>query len=277
MMHALIRARIFIHLFLSPVNCLVRHASLLKGFVGREIRGRFAGSVAGIGWTLIHPLALIGIYTFVFSIVMRVNVTQEETGTDNFLIFFLTGLLPWLIFSDSIARATGSLIGNADLITKVVFPVELLPTSAMIAGTVTNGIGFVLLLGYLAFTGYANPYWVFLLPLFAAHMVFTWGVSLFLSALCVFIRDIQELVGLVLMVWFFSTPIIYPVSFVPEWVRDYIMYNPMAILILAYRNVILQHQIYLSDCLLFCLVSFIFFALGSWFFMRAKPAFGDVL
>ncbi len=277
MMHALTRVKTFFLLALSPIGCLVKHASLFKGFVGREIRGRFAGSMGGIAWTLIHPVALIGVYTFVFSIVIRIQVTQEETGTDTFLIFFLTGLLPWLIFSDSVSRATSSLIGNADLITKVVFPVELLPTSAMIAATTTNGIGFVLFLGYLSVAGYASLHWLFILPLFAVHMLFTWGVSLFLSALCVFIRDIQELIGLVLMVWFFSTPIIYPVSFVPEWIRDYILYNPMATLILAYRGVILQHQFHPFDFMIFGLTALVFFAFGSWFFMRVKSAFGDVL
>lgn len=277
MTHTLIRAQIIIYLVLTPIFCLKRHSSLLKGFVGRDIRGRFAGSIAGIAWTLIHPVALIGIYTFVFSIVMRINVTQEETGTDCFLIFFLTGLLPWLIFSDSIIRATGSLIGNSDLITKVVFPVELLPTSAMIAATVTNGIGLILFLGYLAFAGYANLHWLLLFPLLAVHLVFTWGLSLFLSALCVFIRDIQELVGLVVMVWFFGTPIIYPVSFVPEWVREYILYNPMATLILSYRDIILLHRFYPSDFMVYSLVAFACFVFGSWFFMQVKPAFGDVL
>lgn len=261
----------------TPLLSLIRHRSLLKGFVSKEIRGRFAGSMAGMAWTLIHPLALIAVYTFVFSVVLRISVTQEETGTDNFIIFFLAGMLPWLIFSDSLIRATGSLTGNSQLITKVVFPVELLPGSSVVAATITHGIGLALFLGYLALTGHANTHWIFIFPLMLVHLVFTWGLALFLSALCVFIRDVQELVGIVIMVWFFTTPILYPVSFVPEWVREFILYNPMAILILSYRDIVLLHRFYPSDFLILSFIACACFLLGSWFFMRAKPAFGDVL
>ncbi len=233
--------------------------------------------MGGIAWTLIHPLALILVYTFVFSIVIRIQVTQAETGTDSFLIFFLTGMLPWLIFADSLNRATGSLISNSDLITKVVFPVELLPFSAMLAAVITNGIGLLFFLGYLGLAGFADIHWLFIIPLLVVQLIFTWGLALFLSALCVFIRDVQELMGIVIMVWFFTTPIIYPVSFVPEWIGKYILYNPMAIFTLSYRDVILQHQFYPSDFLILLIVSFASFMFGSWFFMRARPAFGDVL
>lgn len=261
----------------TPWMSILRHYSLLKGFISREVKGRFAGSVVGIAWALIHPIALILVYTFVFSIVIRIQVTQAETGTDSYLIFFLTGMLPWLIFADSLSRASGSLIGNSGLITKVVFPVELLPFSAIMAAVITNGVGLLIFIGYLGLSGYASIYWLFIIPLLLVQLLFTWGLALLLSALCVFIRDVQEVMGIVLMVWFFTTPIIYPVSFVPEWVGEYILSNPMSMLILGYRAAILQHEFFPSDFLVLFILSCASFMLGSWFFMRAKSAFGDVL
>ena len=233
--------------------------------------------MAGIGWTMIHPLALILIYYFVFSIVIRVHVTQSETGTDEFLIFFLTGLLPWLIFSDGLMRATSSLVANAELITKVVFPVELLPASSLLAAVVSNGIGLIGFFIYLACTGFADPHWLLLIPLFLIHLAFTWGLAFLLSALCVFIRDVQELLGIVLMVWFFSTPILYPLSYVPPWVREFILLNPMAQLIQSYRDIVLLHQTPWVAMIFLALLAWGCMMLGYWFFQRTKPAFGDVL
>ena len=137
----------------------------------------------------------------------------------------------------------GCLLDNANLITKVVFPVELLPVGAVLSAFIINGIGFVLFLVYLAIMGYLHLTWLFLPVVMVAEFVFTWGIASFLAAAAVFIRDIRELLGIVLMVLFFSVPIIYPPSMVPENWSWLLHVNPMAIFVSVIRDVLLRHHV----------------------------------
>lgn len=260
-----------------PLRSLGQHPNLLKGFLVRDIRGRFAGSMAGILWTLITPLATMGIYLFVFSYIMRIQVTAAETGTDRFVVYFLSGLFPWLMFAESLTRAVGCLLENAALITKVRFPVEILPAAAVLAAVVINGTGFAIFLLYLLMAGHGNVYWLIILIVLPLQVLFTLGIAQFLAAICVFIRDIREFLGLFLMIWFFSTPIIYPLSMVPQHLQVFMGYNPMTLFISLYRNALLLQQLDEFNLLLAALMAGVSYSLGAWFFMRAKPAFGDVL
>ena len=261
----------------GPVIAAWGHRQLLREFVVRDIKGRFAGSAAGILWAVMNPLATIVVYLFVFSLVLRVSVSVGETGTTLFSLFFLSGLLPWLLFAESLSRAVGCLLDNANLITKVVFPVELLPVGAVLSAFIINGIGFVLFLVYLAIMGYLHLTWLFLPVVMAAEFVFAWGIASFLAAAAVFIRDIRELLGIVLMVLFFSVPIIYPPSMVPENWSWLLHINPMAIFVSVIRDVLLRHQVGAGTMMAVVGLASVSYALGSWFFMRARSAFGDVL
>jgi len=260
-----------------PVYTAWVQRQLLRQFVVRDIKGRFAGSSAGILWAVMNPLATIVVYLFVFSLVLRVNVSMEETGTDLFSLFFLSGLLPWLLFSEALSRSVGCLLENANLITKVVFPVELLPAASVLSAFLINVIGFVLFLGYLSLSGYLHLTWLLLPLVLVAQFFFTWGIASFLAATAVFVRDIRELLGIVLMVLFFATPIIYPPSMVPgnlSWLLDL---NPMGMFISVIRDVVFVHRINPVDTIGVVFLGLFSYALGSWFFMRAKSAFGDVL
>lgn len=261
----------------SPMVSAGSHWYLLREFVLRDIKGRFAGSMGGILWTLINPLATIIVYMFVFSIVLRVQVTADEAGTASFAVYFLSGLFPWLVFSEGLSRSVGCLIENANLITKVVFPVELLPAGAILASFFVNGPGILLFLSYLIIQGYAHITWLLVLILVPLQMLFTWGIASFLAAASVFIRDIRELVGIIVMVWFFATPIIYPLSMVPADIKPLISLNPMCTFADLYRDALLIHQIHWLPVGHLCIVCLFSYGVGAWFFMRAKPAFGDVL
>jgi len=264
-------------LIMTPLLCAGGNRHLLGVFIVRDVKGRFAGSIGGVCWTLINPLATIVIYLFVFSLVLRVQATVAETGTDSFGIYLLSGLFPWLIFSEGLSRSAGCLIQNANLITKVVFPVELLPVGAVTASLVINGIGMVLFLGYLLIAGYGHLTWLLLFLLIPILMIFTWGIASLLAAASVFIRDIPELLAIILMVLFFATPIIYPASMIPAGIRPFMALNPISIFISLFRDALLLHQ---TDWLLIAqagILALISYCIGSWFFVRAKPAFGDVL
>lgn len=261
----------------QPLWAAVRHRHLLGGFVSREVKGRFAGSLAGIAWTLINPLVNILIYIMIFSLVMRIAVSVEETGTDSFVVFFLSGMFPWMMFAEGIGRSVGILVENGNLITKVVFPVELLPAGAVVSASLVNGVGMALFLVYLTARGFFHPTWFLLFIVIPLQLLFTWGLANLLSALCVFVRDTREMLGIVLLVWFYGTPIIYPASMVPEAARPLLACNPMGIFITLYRELLLVHRVPWELLAFAGIFSMASYAGGSWFFMRAKGAFGDVL
>ncbi len=261
----------------APAASVLRHRHLLKVLVMREVRGRFAGLMAGSAWALLGPLAMMAVYLFVFSQVLRVPVRAEETGTNSFVVYFLCGLMPWLLFSEALSRTVGCLPANSELIVKVVFPVELLPASTVAAACMINGIGMGLLLGYLAWQGYAHSTWLILALLLPVQVVFAWGIATFLATLNVFVRDVGELIGLILMVWFFGTPIIYPLSLVPAAMRGWFAFNPMYHFVELYRGVLILHRVDPMELLLVTALSLLSYVLGAWFFMRARGAFGDVL
>jgi len=254
-----------------------RYHHLLKEFVVREIKGRFAGTFAGTLWTVINPVATMLAYFFVFAVVIRMQVTEADVGTDSFLIFFLSGFFPWLMFSESLVKAVVSVVSQSGLITKMVFPVELLPLSALLSTFILHGAGFLIFLIYLGFSGYFHASW-FLLPVpLAIEVLFALGLSWFLAALCVFIRDIAEILNIVVMLWFFGTPVIYPRSMVPEALQPLFSLNPMTSCVQCFRDLLLFHQLDVLLTLKLFVLSLVTCFFGAWFFMRSKPAFGDVL
>lgn len=271
------RLKLLITNIIRPLMIAARYRSLLRGFIGREIKGRFAGNMAGMTWALLNPLATLLVYMFVFSIVLRISVTVEETGTDSFFIYFVTGFVPWLIFSDSLARATGSILEHASIVTKVIFPVELLPLTSVLSGLLINGLGLILLVLYLPFHGFVSPHWLFLLLILPVQLLFTLGAGMLLSSACVYLRDIREIITVILMVWFFSTPIIYPLSMVPEHIQSIIKLNPMYMFVTLYREALILHTLDINLLLFAALMALLTYMAGSLFFARVKPGFGDVL
>jgi len=245
--------------------------------VTNEIRGRFAGSVGGFVWSLLTPLANLFIYIFVFSVVLDLRLKPMETGTESFAVFFLAGMLPWLAFSEALSSATDLFLGRANLITKVAFPLELLPLTGLLVPFFFNGLGFVMYLVYLVWKGYAHVGWLWLPLVIGVHMVFTLGLIALISSLTVFLRDIKQFINISISLWFFLTPIIYPVSMVPKAYRWMITLNPMYPFIDLYHRVLLQGSV--SYPMLGCGMglAILVFVGGMLVFERSKYAFADVL
>ncbi|MDZ7833054.1 MAG: ABC transporter permease [Desulfobacterales bacterium] len=264
-------------LLIIPFFSIGSYRHLLSSFVVRDIKGRFVGSYAGNLWVLINPLATIVTYLFIFSIVLRVQVSPGETGTGNFTIYFLSGFFPWFMFAESLSRSVVVLLENANLITKVFFPVELLPVGVVISSFLINGVGYLCFLIVLAFLGYLGGTWLHLLLLLFLQTLFTWGLANLLSGLCVFIRDMKEILAILLMVWFYACPIVYPASMLPDVFRSAMQFNPMWGFVDLYRDVLLKHQMDMGQLVYVTAVSLIAYSIGTTFFMRAKNAFGDVL
>jgi len=250
---------------------------VLKGFVSKEIFGRYAGSYAGILWIVLEPLANIIVFSFLFSYVFRVRLDAAVSGTESFTLYFLCGYFPWLIFSDAVVRSAGSVVGNAGLVTKVIFPVELLPISSVLTAFLTHGAGFFLFLLYLLGKGYAGLSWLHVPLIVFVHFLFCCGMAFLVSALVVFVRDVLQSLGLLMMVWFYATPVLYPLSLVPEPVRNWLWANPLTFTLACFRDSLLTGSFHWPVFFVCVIHALVLYGFGSWFFMRSKRAFADVL
>lgn len=201
------------------------------GLVNREVRARYKGSALGFVWSLLNPLMMMAVYFLVFSVYMRINIP-------NYSLFLFCGLLPWQWFATSITNATSTIVANGNLIKKVYFPLEILP----LVNVTTNLVNFLLslpiLLGFMAFMHVPLTWNVLFLPLLVAvQFLMTLGFSLILCTLNTFYRDIEQLLGPILLTWFYITPVIYQASSIPTQYKFLFYANPMAPLIASYQNI----------------------------------------
>lgn len=250
---------------------------LVSNFARQEFYAQFTASMGGFLWLILTPIANISIYAFVFSYIFQVRAA-EGFGETAFVLFMMIGYLPWFAFADAIGRSTSLLLEKAPLITKVKFPVQVIPVVGTLVPYLTHAIGFALLLLYLATQGYVNSLWLLLPFVFFLQLLFTAGLVAILSSLSVFLRDLQQLVALAINVWFFLTPIIYPLSMIQsDTVKSYFLLNPMHSFVNLYREIVLRGELPMVNLQIVIVVSLVSYLFGGWLFMRIKHAFGDVL
>ncbi|PCJ27748.1 MAG: hypothetical protein COA96_02540 [SAR86 cluster bacterium] len=250
---------------------------LFHNFTKQDFLAQFTASIGGFLWLILTPVIHITIYYFVFSYIFQIRAV-EGFGETTFVIWMMIGYLPWFAFADAISRSTGLLIEKAPLITKVKFPVQVIPVVGTVIPYLTHAIGFGLLLLYLATQGYLNWLWLWLPVIFFFQFLFALGLVALLSALCVFLRDLQQLIALVVTIWFFLTPIIYPITMVEsETVKAMFLLNPMHSFVNLYRELILQGTVSMINVQIIVPVSLLSYFFGGWVFMKIKQAFGDVL
>ena len=220
----------------SEIRELIRFRELLWTWVVRDIKVRYKQSLLGVAWAILQPLSATVIMTVVFSRFLRVS-----TGGIPHPMFYYSALLPWTFSASSIAFGTSCLVNNMNLVTKIYFPREILPISAVLASFVDFLIGAMIFLVMLVL--YRVPVslsWLWLPALLLVQMLLTLGIVLLASALNVFYRDIRFVVPLGMQLWMYMTPIIYPLSLVPDQFRALYMLNPMAGLINGYRRIVLH-------------------------------------
>jgi lipopolysaccharide transport system permease protein len=253
---------------------LYRHRYLLWMWALREIRVRYKQSILGGAWAILQPVALMIIFSVVFSYFARV-----PTDGVPYPIFSYTALLPWTLFATAITFGIPSLVNNMNLVTKAHFPREILPIAAVGAALVDFAIACLLFVFMVMV--YRVPFhwtlaWVPLLILI--QIVLMLGIVLVGSAANVFFRDIRFIVPLGIQLWLYATPVIYPASLVPERLRTLYMLNPMAGLITSYRRVVLHGLSPVpQDLGLAVLVAVVLFAGAYWSFKRVEPQFADVI
>jgi lipopolysaccharide transport system permease protein len=261
-----------------PLRTLLRHRSLIRSLVRRDIAGRYRGSYAGLFWTVIHPLLMMVTYYFVFGIVLRTRFGSDDRPS-SFVLYFLAGMLPWLAFSEAVGRAAGVVPAHATFVKKLVFPVEILPVNLAVAGLVSELFGAAIFVaGLWYFDRPFTPHMLYLPLLVIPQFLFTLGLCWFLAALGVFFRDIGHLIGFLLTLWFFVTPICYPEDSLPQnWLWLFAQ-NPLYILVRHYRLILLEASApdWGSLGKLFALSLAVFLAGHAWFY-KLRRSFADLV
>lgn len=257
---------------------LVRHRSLIWRFVVRDLQARYRGSIGGGAWSVIQPLILLVLFNFVFAEILKVRL-GPEVGTASFPLFLFCGILPWQALQESLMRSTSTLLEHSSLIKRTVFPVEVLPATLAASGIVTQMVGTAILVGALLVTGHGLSGAVTALPaLIALQFLLMVGLGWILASLNVFIRDIGQVLGLILTLWLFLTPIFYPPSIYPPRLAFLVALNPLALLVEGYRDILLRGAIPpMTTFAGLGLAGAAAFVLGRWIFGRLRPGFADVV
>jgi len=256
---------------------------LLRTLVRRDLEARYKGSVLGNLWPLVNQLSQLLIYTYVFSIVLKVKLSLKGLPADDNLTFGLwlfAGLVPWIAFTGGLNQAAGSVIGQPNLVKKVVFPLALLPLVPILSMFIESAFGLMALIVLVAVTSQTLHTTLGLLPLvWLPQLLFTAGLGYLAAGLTVFLRDIPQTLGVVLNLWFYLTPIVYPASLIPEKWRVWVFWlNPMAAIAEVYRDFVLVGEVkHWGEWGVASLVSILVFSGGLFVYQRLRPAFADVL
>jgi ABC-type polysaccharide/polyol phosphate export permease len=252
---------------------LFRHRELLWILVGRTLKIRYKRSVLGFFWTFLNPVFLILIYAVFLKI-----LKFYDPSNPLFMPMLVTGIIGWQFTSMCCGDGLHAVLGNSNLITKTSFPRIILPLSMVLANLVNFLLSLLILLVYvLAIGTHFSSLW--LLPVaLLTHLALCLGLALILSATNVFFRDTEHLLGMVLLAWFFLTPVIYPFSQIPVEFQRLAFLNPMTGIITAYRTVFLSTDVMAPRLLAMSFsISWLVCAAGMWLFQRVQGRFGDEL
>ena len=263
---------------LANLSQLFRYRGLIYSLVARELKARYRGSVLGFLWSFINPLLLLAIYSFIFTTIMP----NRAEGLQPYALFMLCGILPWNWFSTSLNEAAGSLIAGGNLIKKVLFPAEVLPIVTVLANMVHFFLALpIVLLVLLVYRHWPDPAGLVWFPVVVAvQLVFTTALALGLAALTVHFRDIRDILTNVLMLWFFTTPIIYfynQKEVQPfKWLFNL---NPFTHLAISYQEILFFNGPFghWKWLLTIGAVSLALFAAGYWLFDRLRDSFAEVV
>jgi len=256
--------------------------NLLATLVQRDLEARYKGSILGNLWPLLNQLSQLLIYTYVFAIVLEVKLNLKGLPANNitFGLWLFAGLLPWIAFTSGLTQATSSVIAQPNLVKKVVFPLALLPVVPILSALIESSFGLVALIILVAVSAHTLNSTLLLLPLiWLPQLLLTAGLGYLMAGLTVFLRDIPQTLAVVLNLWFYLTPIVYPASAIPAQWRGYVFWlNPLAAIAEVYRDLILVgHVNHWGEWLVATLVATVVLAIGLWCYRRLRPAFADVL
>lgn len=257
--------------------------SLLKTLVQRDMEARYKGSILGNLWPLLNQLAQLLILTYVFSVVLRVKLSLKGLPVDNSLVFGLwlfAGLTPWIAFSGGLVEASRAVISQTNLVKKVVFPLTLLPLVPIFSTFLESTFGLMALIIFVGLVSNVVHSTLLLLPLvWLPQMLLAMGLGFLTAGLTVFIRDIPQTLAVLLNLWFYATPLMYPADLIPEPFQQWVFWlNPMAAIAEMYRDVVLIGDItHWGEWGAATGISAVIFIAGFWCYRKLSGAFADVL
>ncbi len=256
---------------------------LLRTLVRRDLDARYKGSVLGNLWSIVNPLSQLLIYTYVFSVVLKVKLTLKGLPANenvSFGLWLFAGLLPWIAFSTGLNQSASSVIGQPNLVKKVVFPLSLLPLVPIFSAFIESSFGLIMLIFFVALSSGTLHTTLALLPLvWIPQLLLTAGLGYLAAGLTVFLRDIPQTLNVILNIWFYATPIVYPATSIPESWRNWILWlNPLAAIAEVYRDFVLIGEVkHWGELGVAFTISIIVFFVGFLVYRKLRPAFADVL
>ena len=249
------------------------YRQMIFSLVKRDLRGRYKGSLLGFFWTFLNPLLQLAVYTIVFSVIMR-------SGIEKYYLFLFVALIPWIMFSTSVAGGCSCVINHKDMVTKIYFPREVLPIAHVTTAMVNMLYSFIVVFIVVLFSGVqVQPMALLCLPVIVVvEYILSIGMALIVSSLTVFFRDLEHIMGILVMLWQFLTPVMYSVDQVPEELRPIFQFNPMTQVITAYRDILyygtIPHIETLSSALMWGVISVL---LGFVIFQILQRKFAEEL
>lgn len=223
---------------LKKLNEIYRYREMIYSLVKRDLRGKYKASFLGFLWTFINPLCQILVYTFVFSYIMR-------TGIEQFYVYLISGMIPWIFFSTSVGGGTMCVKNQSEMVKKIYFPREVLPISFVTSQFVNMLFCFIMIFLIIGVSGRGfNGISLLFLPLvMIIEYVMALGFSMIVSAMTIYFRDMEHITSVILMAWIYLTPIMYSIEMVPERLRPVYYLNPMTPVIQSYQNILYYKSI----------------------------------
>ena len=261
-----------------PLWELPRRFELILSFARRELLARYKGSVLGFVWALLTPAVMIAIFTFIFAGIFGARFGGSVSHWD-YALYLFCGLLPWTMFQETAQQSASAIVSRANLVKRVIFPLETLPVAQALAALGHQLFGTVALLIFIAIIRHELHVTLLWLPLLLIlQLLLTVGAAWLIASLGVFVRDITQGISLLMTAWMFLTPIVYPESIVPARFRTLIEINPFTPLVRGYRLVMLEGAAPdWSGLAYFTMWALVIFFFGYWWFARTRKNFADVI
>jgi lipopolysaccharide transport system permease protein len=264
---------------LSPLVIAWRHRELLWQMIKRDVIGRYRGSLLGVLWSFLTPLAMLAIYSFVFGVVLQVRWRAESQSQIESSLILFAGLVVYGLFAECLTRAPGLIVNNTNYVKKVIFPLEILPWVSMGTAVFHALMSFVVIFIFTVAVYGALPWTIITLPVIVIPFVLlTLGLCWLLASLGVFLRDVQQTVGLATNALLFLSPVLYPISSVPASVHPLLFANPLTFVVEQVRGALLWGEVPpWSGLAWYSVASVVIAWLGLWWFQKTRRGFADVL
>lgn len=251
---------------------LYQYREFFKTSVKKDFRGKYKKSFLGVLWSFINPLLQLLIYSLVFPFILKNNIS-------NYTIFLIVALIPWNFFATTITQSTTSIINNGGIIKKVYFPREILPLSTVTSNLINFLISCIIIVLALLISGVGISKYILLLPvIIILQYLLLIGIAFILSAITVYIRDLEYFISVLMMLWFYLTPIVYEISLIPKNIQALFQLNPMVAITNAYRDILyyqkMPNLLFLGILLIVCLLLVI---VGYCIFKKCKKGFAEEL